>query len=323
MALRYASVCTGVGTCKLASEPLGWECAFFSEIEPFPSAVLAHHWPGVPNLGDFTRIDGASYRGRVDVLVGGTPCQAFSIAGQRRSLSDERGNLTLAFVDLAHAIDPRFMVWENVPGVLWTGDNAFGCFLAGLVGADAPLVPGRGQRWTDAGLVAGPRRAAAWRILDAEYFGVAQRRRRVFLVSVRAGEWERAAEILFEPESLPGNPPSREEAREDVAGALGGGSGSRGWAPDTDRMTFVPEVARCLTSQRGGMPFIVQMAVRRLTARECERLQGLPDDHTLVPYRGKPAKDGPRYKAIGNGWARPVVAWVFARIDRSAKAREN
>lgn len=130
--MKYLSVCSGIEAASVAWGPLGWKPIAFAEIEPFPCAVLARHYPDVPNLGDMTKIDGAAYRGRVDVLVGGTPCQSFSVAGLRRGLSDERGNLTVSFVELADAISPRFVVWENVPGILSTRDNSFGCFLADL-----------------------------------------------------------------------------------------------------------------------------------------------------------------------------------------------
>lgn len=179
--MRFGSVCSGIEAASVAWHKLGWEAAWLSEIEAFPSAVLAHHYPAVPNLGDMTALPERVLSGEIeapDVLVGGTPCQAFSIAGLRNSLEDDRGLLTLKFVELANAIDnrrdsPCTIVWENVPGVLNTKDNAFGCFLAALVGEDTPLEP-PGKRWTNAGCVYGPQRTAAWRILDAQFFGVAR-----------------------------------------------------------------------------------------------------------------------------------------------------
>jgi len=179
--MRIGSLFSGIGAPEKAWQ--GWDFRFCAEIDPFGSATLAHHY-GTPNLGDVTKIDGTQWRGKIDLLVGGSPCQAFSVAGLRRSLDDERGNLTLEFVRLCDEIQPPIIVWENVPGVLSTKDNAFGCFLAGLVGSASPLVPAKGQRWTNAGMVVGPKRAAAWRVLDAQHFGVPQRRRRVFLVAV-------------------------------------------------------------------------------------------------------------------------------------------
>jgi len=194
--MKYLSVCSGIEAASVAWHPLGWEPLAFSEIEPFPRAVLAHHYPHVPCHGDFTKLRDEAFIVNADVLVGGTPCQAFSVAGLRKSLDDDRGNLSLEYVRLADAIDdvrhdagkpPAIIVWENVPGVLSVRDNAFGCFLAALAGEDSPLLP-TGGKWTDAGVVDGPRRLIAWRVLDAQYFGLAQRRRRVFVVaSAREG----------------------------------------------------------------------------------------------------------------------------------------
>ncbi|MFX2693675.1 phage N-6-adenine-methyltransferase [Enterobacter hormaechei] len=210
--MKYGSVCSGIEAASKAWEPLGWKPAWFSEIEPFPSAVLAHHWPEVTNLGDMTKIADAVRAGDVeapDVLVGGTPCQAFSIAGLREGLSDDRGQLTLSYVELANAIDAKrrergepeaIIVWENVPGVLSSKDNAFGCFLAGLAGESSELQPA-GGKWTHAGCVSGPERVIAWRVLDAQFFGVAQRRRRVFVVASARKGFDPAA-VLFELDSV-------------------------------------------------------------------------------------------------------------------------
>ncbi|WP_244667938.1 DNA cytosine methyltransferase [Rhizobium sp. P007] len=175
--LRFLSVCSGIEAASVAWHPLGWKAVAFSEIEKFPSAVLKHHYPDVPNLGDFTKIDTKTL-GHVDVLAGGTPCQAFSVAGLRRSLADARGNLSLEFVRLAHELAAnnglRNVVWENVVGVLSTKDNAFGCFLAGLVGADSAIEPPRRGKWARHGMVSGPKGRAAWAVKDGQFFGVAQ-----------------------------------------------------------------------------------------------------------------------------------------------------
>ncbi|WP_173978252.1 DNA cytosine methyltransferase [Magnetospirillum sp. UT-4] len=392
--LVYGSVCSGIEAATVAWEPLGWRPAFLAEIEPFPSAVLAHRHPAIPNLGDMTAIDGSAWRGKIDVLVGGTPCQAFSVAGRRKSLDDARGNLALTFVDLADAIDPTWIVWENVPGVLSTRDNAFGCLLGGLAGEDGPLLP-PGGRWADAGCVLGPARTVAWRVLDAQHFGLAQRRRRVFVV---AGPGDRAdpVAVLFEREGVRRDSPPRRQPQQGVAGTLAGGARRRGGFSLDDlpvafggnntsgsidiatalnacssasgRMDFetetfvthslrgegfdasedgtgrgtplVPVAFDCKAStpvaagaiaptlramnavgrDNAGGQLAVQhgMAVRRLTPTECERLQGFPDHYTRIPWRGRPADrcpDGPRYRALGNSMAVPVMAWIGNRIQ--------
>ena len=216
-ALTVGSVCSGYGGAELAFRDFA-EPAFMSEIEPFPRAILAHRFPGVKLHGDFT--DLIVDPPNCDILAGGTPCQAFSVAGARRSLEDARGNLTLAFVMLLNSIDefrrmlglpPAVCLYENVPGLLSVTDNALGCFLAALVGHDQPIDPtGKGGRWGRAGLVVGPQRAAAWRITDAQYFGVAQRRRRVFVVASARKGFDPFS-VLFEPEGVQRHSaPSRE-----------------------------------------------------------------------------------------------------------------
>jgi len=210
-----ATMCSGIGAPETAAPGVQW--LWSAEVERFPSRVLADRHPGSMNLGDITAadfIDKARAFGHLNLLVAGTPCQAFSVAGHRRSLEDARGNLTLRFVEVVDAIEPDAVLWENVPGVLSTADNAFGCFLAALVGADDAIVPERG--WTNAGMVSGPRRNAAWRVLDAQYFGLAQRRKRVFVVACpRNGADPR--KILFECEGVPRHSPPRREAWEGTA----------------------------------------------------------------------------------------------------------
>lgn len=191
--MRFGSVCSGIEAASVAWGSF-WEAAWFSEIDPFPCAVLAHRFPHVPNHGDMSTLPERILSGAVeapDLLCGGTPCQAFSVAGKRLSLSDDRGNLSLVFCRIADAIDsartfqrqrPSIVFWENVPGVLSTKDNAFGCFLAELVGSNFPLSTPTG-RWPSAGVASGPKRQVAWRVLDAQYFGVPQRRRRVFVIA--------------------------------------------------------------------------------------------------------------------------------------------
>ncbi len=186
--MRYLSVCSGIEAASVAWESLGWTPVAFAEIEKFPSKVLAHHYPGVANLGDMTRFrEWDIERDAVDVLVGGTPCQSFSVAGLRKGLDDPRGNLALTFIAMVEHFKPEWVIWENVPGVLSSsGGRDFGSFLGAL-----------GQLGY----------GFAYRVLDAQYFGVPQRRRRVFVIAHSSGDSRRAAEVLFEPESLRGDSP--------------------------------------------------------------------------------------------------------------------
>jgi len=432
MEITYGSVCSGIEAATLAWKPLGMRATWFAEIEAFPSAVLAHHYPATPNLGDMTKIGALVLAGKIsapDVLVGGTPCQAFSVAGMREGLTDPRGTLTIKYVELADAVDyvragqrkpASVIVWENVPGVLSDKGNAFGCFLGALAGEDCELQPS-GKKWPNAGCVYGSKRTIAWRVLDAQYFGLAQRRRRVFVVASARDGFD-PTEVLFE----------REGMRRDTAPSRGQGQDVTGTAPfgpalqcgcghifgeelgpygcvncegdegpavsmfggipafgghsldgsieraatltakdsrlDIESETFfvVPPidasygrlhgcshqdanhghshliVAAFAENSRAELRYeagngsitgalsggggkvgqgmsVTQIgtAVRRLTPRECERLQGMPNDYTLIPWRGKPAEecpDGPRYKAIGNSKAVTVVRWIGRRI---------
>lgn len=460
--VTFGSLCSGIEAASVAWEPMGMRAEWLSEIEDFPSAVLAHRWPDVPNLGDMTRAAEYIRAGLIAapaVLIGGTPCQAFSVAGLRKGLADERGQLTLAYIGVADAIDEKrgagdecVTVWENVPGVLSDRENAFGCFLGALSGAGFELEPpdprpedGKSGKywkwdkklkrhraaWGRAGCVHGPRRSIAWRVLDAQYFGVAQRRRRVFVVaSARAGF--RPESVLFESEGVRRDiAPSREtgqnaaadtgasatpyrlvghdgryssdgsastllerahkDAGDLIVGALDTQCGYGKAAFQTVAATMCPAATasaqatggadlatkplvvhgtqdpdvRCnqahtlgrnsgqenaillhtavafaensraevrleggdgrrtgaLSAGGGkpgqGVPCVADTAVRRLTPRECERLQGFPDDYTRIPYRGKAAEDcpdGPRYKALGNSMAVPVMRWLGKRI---------
>jgi DNA (cytosine-5)-methyltransferase 1 len=396
--MRFGSVCSGIEAASTAWHPLGWKAAFFSEIEAFPSALLAHRYPHVPNHGDMTRFHEWPDHA-IDLLVGGTPCQSFSVAGLRKGLADPRGNLALTYLAIADRYRPEWLVWENVPGVLSSdGGRDFGAFLGGL----GELGYG-----------------FAYRVLDAQFvrvdgFGraVPQRRRRVFVVG-HSGDWRRAAAVLFERESLSWHSAPRREAGERIAaytpssiggyregfgtlraegGDIGGGSenliastgevshclnaGAMGRIDyETETMVvakavaFQPrfarndrgapsEIAYPLTAEAGrtgkgdsaqcvafksgqseaaGGIFVTEgfsptlqaqnngstavpsiqtgWAVRRLTPTECERLQGFPDGWTDVPYRDKPAADGPRYKALGNSMACNVMRWIGRRIE--------
>ncbi len=329
--LTYGSICSGIEAATVAWSPLSWRAAWFAEIDPFCCALLAHHYPDVPNLGDFTMI-GPEY-GPIDVLVGGTPCQSFSVAGRRGGLDDPRGDLALEFLRLAGRLRPRWVLWENVPGILSSsGGRDFGTFL----GALGQL----GYGW-------------AYRVLDAQYFGLAQRRRRVFVVGHSGGWWQRAAAVLFERQCLSGDSAASGKkgtvAAGEVArslGNVGGGHALNGSRPvgrmeaDVETLLPVPFDTTQITSagnyshpkpgdpchplsEAGQPPAVGLLAdqvdvhaatVRRLTPRECERLQGFPDDYTLIPYRGKPASDSKRYRALGNSFAVPVVRWIGERI---------
>ena len=461
--LRYLSVCSGMEAASVAWHHLGWQPVGFSEIEPFPSAILKHHYPTIPNYGDLTQYkQWPIERGSIDLLVSGTPCQAFSVAGLRKGLDDPRGNLALVFLGLADKLKPRWIVWENVPGVLSSnGGRDFGSFL----GALGQL----GYGW-------------AYRVLDAQHFGVAQRRRRCFVVAC-LGDWQSPAKVLFESDCLrrdikkgrkKGQSPATSvensvgaglpiwragdqanaEHMIDHAGTINCNKGSLGgfiakqvtydmkqhhnpqpsdnvqlttkncasvrgdtplvqpnnvaqpipiqdgrdiekhqngmgiakegdpaytidttgsqaiafrkskracsttdnetWVeadasntlnnfdlgdtrtthavvyenhPNDSRVTGPHDVAPTVVSRfgtgGGNVPFVSNenqsMAVRRLTPKECERLQGFPDNYSQIPWKGKPAEqcpDGPRYKACGNSMAVPVMSWIGERIQK-------
>lgn len=351
--MRYVSIFSGVEAATLAWEPLGWEPVAFSEIEPFPCAVLAERWPDVPNLGDITKVDWKNeIHGAVDLVVGGSPCQSFSVAGKREGLKGASG-LMFEYIRCVQELRPRWFLWENVPGAL-TSENgeAFGQLL---------------REMDELGY------CLAWRVLDAQFFGVAQRRRRLFLVGHLGAE--SPAEVLFEPGCLSGNPQSSREKRKELASRAGRSAACAGFkynaAPRANTIGYAEEQASTLTADwhapavlplqgnmigradsagpagKGyGMPgdpaFILNCVdrqgvaisqygtevctsdyastppIRRLTPLECERLQGFPDNHTRISWKGKPAEecpDGPRYKAIGNSMAVPVMRWLGERIE--------
>lgn len=398
MNLTYGSVCSGIEAASVAWGPMGFNCEWLAQYDPendysigldFPSSVLQDRHPNSANLLDMTNLPGFVREGLIaapDILIGGTPCQAFSTTGQRESLNDERGMLSLVFIELANEIDtkrkalgknPCVILWENVPGVLNTHDNAFGHFLGKLAGESSQLQP-PGKRWSNAGCVFGPQRTIAWRTLDAQFFGLAQRRRRVFVCATgrHFGCNFSPAGTLFEwkgsrRDSSPrGKTPKGSTGNivESVTGSVShtlkgeGADGSedgtgRGvpiiafnWNAQVDQMRFDPELSSPLTcSQQSAVAYSVRLAntssngwgiqtnvshtldcasppavssgatVRRLTPRECERLQGFPDDYTLVPHRKNPrekCKDGPRYKAIGNSMPVPVIRWLGQRIKQ-------
>jgi DNA (cytosine-5)-methyltransferase 1 len=415
--MKYGSVCSGVEAATVAWHDLGFEPQWFSEIDAFPSAVLQHHYPTIPNHGDMTKFkEWNTDEQTIDLLVGGTPCQSFSVAGLRQGLEDPRGNLMLTYLAMAEQLKPKWLVWENVPGVLSSNQGRdFATFLTamGKIGY-----------------------GFAYRVLDAQYFGVPQRRRRVFVVGC-LGDWRSAASVLFESESLSGHPAPSRETRQRVAPTVGtgapysrtgnarveadalvfgaqnsasqGASVSKDISPTLDTskvpaltiserslaLTVGNEIASTLTAtdykgvqavtyalpgnwigrkpENGGNqvePFVelspCQTAtdvhavvasrmrgfgdyiqdetastikardhkdatdlvatgsptIRRMTPRECERLQGFPDDYTQISWRGKEPEDCPnghRYKAMGNSMAVPVMKWIGERIQQVEK----
>lgn len=315
--MKYISLFSGIEAATVAAEGLGWEPVAFSEIDTFPSAVLSYHYPEVPNLGDITKVDWRSYRGKCDLIVGGSPCQSFSISGKRVGLNGESG-LMLEYVRAVREVCPQWVVWENVPGALSSsGGNDFRCLLSALDEFGYGL---------------------AWRIFDAQFFGVPQRRRRVFLVGHFGGQ--PPCEILFERESLRGDFEASRKKREALtarAYRCADGASKRiknkaclCMADDNAHAAIDKDV--CGTLKVGGSAPMIsydtggKMVVRKLTPTECERLQGFPDDYTKIPYKGKPAKDcpdTPRYKAIGNSMAVPVMRWIFERLDTVSKGRKR
>ena len=418
--MRYLSLFSGIEAASCAWDVLGWTPVGFSEIEPFACELLKRRFPKVPNYGDVTKFkEWPIETGSFDLLIGGSPCQAFSVAGLRKGLEDPRGNLTLTYLSAIDHFKPKWVIWENVPGVL-SIDNGrvFGTFLGALGELGF-------QQW-------------AYRILDAQHFGVPQRRRRVFVVA-RSGEGPHPAAVLFEPQSLQRDPSTRRKTRKGSSSPAGEGVDERGlqrtvgtlcadthpgaysgqdaytgrlipqtsgshWdhqanphpnlttatgqigysnqevfsqrggglVPHTEIYLIqdgreitkhqnglgisdenspaytldttgaqsvavcpkeeIPQVPACydyLGSQGGGVEVgisptlkrkdgvavaLPELQVRRLTPEECEKLQGFEPGWTAIPYNGKQAADGPRYKSIGNSMAVPVIRWLGRRI---------
>jgi len=268
--VRYLSVCSGIEAASVAWESIGWTPVAFAEIEKFPSKVLAHHYPGVANLGDMTKFrEWDIERDAVDVLVGGTPCQSFSVAGLRKGLDDPRGNLALTFVAMVDHYRPEWVIWENVPGVLSSsGGRDFGSFLGAL-----------GQLGY----------GFAYRVLDAQYFGVPQRRRRVFVVAHSSGDSRRAAEVLFEPESLRGDSPKSNRKGEKSTSSPASSVDANGIQrtvmyenhPNDSRITGPvdpsPTVAARWGTGGGNTPLVQH------TFRKSRRAQSAEDFETWVP----------------------------------------
>tara|TARA_R100001463_G_scaffold10067_1_gene29740 strand:- start:12550 stop:13761 length:1212 start_codon:yes stop_codon:yes gene_type:complete len=385
--MNYISVCSGIEAATVAWNKLGWNPLGFSEIDKFPSAVLQHHYPNVPNLGDMTKYKEWNINESVDLIIGGTPCQSFSVAGLRGGLEDSRGNLTLTFVQILNHFKPKWFIWENVPGVFSSNNGRdFHSFTQGIQAIGYGI---------------------GWRVLDAQYFGLAQRRKRVFVVGNNTGNLSSIADVLFERESLFRNLEESRQKRKSPTKKTGKRSTTDDKWPSKISNTlearyfkdggidnqhinancpkFIPvtvyenhgtdsrvkplgevsttvtarwgtggnntplvkepilggqhpnaaigeEVAPTLTNAMGSggghIPLVAPKSViRKLTPVECERLQGFPDNYTQIPWRGKENKDcpnGPRYKALGNSMAVPVIQWLGERIkgiDARSKVR--
>jgi len=341
--VNYLSLFSGIEAASVAWRPLGWQPVAFAEIEPFPCAVLAHHYPDVPNLGDVTEItiEQIAALGHIDVVVGGSPCQDLSLAGKRAGLAGVRSSLFHEQMRIFHAAQyfcgARWLVWENVPGVFSSnGGRDFAAVVGEMAGYNIN-VPKQG--WGQEGVALGIRGLVEWSVLDAQWFGLAQRRRRVFAV-LDTGNWQDRPPVLLERDSLRGDCPARRVAQKSVANS------THASADRARCEQAVPEVAMCLNAGAMGRrdgeseTFVVHgsqdpdtltergrdSCVRRLTPRECERLQGFPDDYTRIAWRGKPAEscpDSPRYRALGNSMAVPVMRWIGQQIDAATHASMN
>ena len=308
------SICSGIEAASVAWEPLGMHFEWFSEIADFPSRVLAIKYPNIANLGDMNKIPEMIDNGTIaapDIICGGTPCQAFSLAGWKNGLNDDRGNLTLRFVDIVNANDRirlsrrenrTWIFWENVEGVLTDKTNAFGCLVSSLAGLETAIDQ---SKWPNAGVIHGPKRNVAWRVLDAKFFGIPQQRRRLYLI---------AGGVDFYPENV---------LFERNCGRLADyPSSPLVFEKDGHSFEVFREYTDCLYSAYGtkwngnaaannGSLFVVQDGrIRRLSPLECERLMGFPDGYTDLLG----AKKTNRYQAIGNSWAVPVIKWLGNRL---------
>ena len=316
MIKTVGSICSGIEAASVAWEPLGVKFDWFSEIAPFPSRILAERYPLIPNLGDMTNIPEMIIQGKItapDLICGGTPCQAFSLAGWKNGLNDDRGNLTLKFVDIVESNDAVRLAsgknrckvfWENVEGVLTDKTNAFGCLVSSLAGLTEVLTL-KDSKWPNAGLIYGKTRNVAWRVLDAKYFGLPQQRRRLYVVA--GGKDFKPENILFEfhTKKFPEYPAS------DLV-----------FQKDGHEFEIFREYTDCLYSAYGtkwngnaaaynGSLFVVQdRRIRRLSPLETERLMGFPDNYTNLVG----AKKTNRYQGTGNSWAVPVVKWIGKRL---------
>lgn len=337
----FGSVCSGIEASQLAFSPFGFQQLWSSEIAEFPSKVLNCHYPEIPNLGDMTGLPELILKGEVqapDLFCGGTPCQAFSLAGWKNGLADKRGQLTITFIEIANAIDEirkkenkssSIILWENVEGVLNDKTNAFGNFIAGLAGFDDEIKIGK---WSKSGYLEGPNRNVAWRVIDAKYFGLAQQRKRLYVLA--GGKDFRPDQVLFEFDNKHTVKHLKNNKQDNSSNEpLNLFSQSIPSHKKTDNKIFYKgktkfeifrEYTDCLYSAYGtkwngnaaaynGSLYIAQDdRIRRFTPLECERLMGFPDNYTLVNGNS----DTNRFQAIGNSWAVPVVKWIGSQINR-------
>ena len=336
--MRYGSVCSGIEAATVAWRPLGWSCGFVAEIDDFASEVLKHRLPGIPNLGDFTKIKEGDYGDRIDLLVGGSPCQSFSSGGNKGGIADPRGSLALEFAKLAERTNCRWMVWENVPAVLSVGGGRdFARILSEFAGWDVQVPDGG---WKNSGIVtnAPGRFGVSWRVLDARYTrvpsfprAVPQRRRRVILVGHR-GDWTRAAEVLLGGELCGGaSAPKRRDGQPDAKG-----TGADAPCFPIDMMNLEGRTKNLKTKcydEAGAAMYTLRSShvnvvctptqLRRLLPIESERLMCFPDGWTDVPWKSKPhAPDGFRHRVCGNSMCVNVMRWVGERIDAVEKGKE-
>ena len=337
--MTYLSVCSGIEAATVAWEPLGFKPIGFAEIEPFPCELLKQKYPNVKNYGDITQYEKWDIK-QFGVLVGGTPCQSFSIAGKRGGTDDVRGKLMYSYLGIVGKYKPQWVIWENVPGVLSSGKGLdFASFLVDLEKC--------GYGW-------------AYRVLDAQYFGVPQRRRRVFVIGHSDNRTDLAAKVLFEPESMCGDITAGSKIQKEATATIGKGidyfrrGGNYKYHKDKKASTlrnsaspdcfdlvlasgkkftgdfFVingrqnPIVSKTLaqtldTFSHTNVINASSKDIRRLTPLECERLQGFSDNYTQIEWNGKPkdqCPDSHRYKAIGNSMAVPVMRWIGERIKK-------
>ena len=298
--MRYVSMCSGIEAATVAWEPLGFEPIAYAEIEDFPSAVLAERFPNVPNVGDLTSFDWSVYSGAADIVVGGPPCQGFSVAGPKDGLGGERGRVMLGFLRACQAIGPRWVVIENVPNLLSLHRGKdFQTILETMVGM-----------W--------PGGSVAWRVLDAAFFSLPQRRRRLFVV-VNTRDGDGAAEVLLDREGDTGTAEAGGPSWEELARRSGVDIEAEGWclASAQAHAELTRGVSPTLTTLHEAPIWIrPDGTVRRLTPDEYEVLQGFERGWTDIPWKGRRAPDSLRYRAVGNSFPVPILRFIGERIAK-------